>query len=1407
METAPRHIDTYLTLANSLRFKLWAIVGDDAVKKNNIIRHLEKGGYVSIDVASELSSLYEELDGNEEPSHDIGQKIKEWFLSKPEKLILSNANILYHTAFTKISPIGAFKYNSRNKSSVLFLEDEKLISNRLSYGQAGSEEYYDKDVNDILITKINEIDDRIENLASEADHKYLKPDELPSEAIGRLFNYTVIKDVVDIDTDLQQEDLQKELISSYIISEGLQQQIIDFFDNLQKPNHKAVKIIGNYGSGKSHLIAFLVSIINNPDLRNLIKNSQVRKAADKIARQFYAVQFELQPVNVDLSLFFFRELEKQIKRNYSIDVPKFTKDTLDLKEHLSEIIEVLKAKDPAKGLLVIVDEVSDFIQSKQSHEIKRDFQFLRVVAQVCQDQDMLLVTSMQEDIYSSPKLKEIAGDESRISERFQNIIIRREAVKQVIAQRIVPKTNQQKTEIEQKLKPYTAKIEDVANHLEEYVDLFPFTPSLLNLFHELPFFEKRGIIQFAQTELKYVVGKPFPYFFTFDRIFDLLANNPNNRNLEGVYDLVKVVNIVNQKIATNLETKMHDDAYKVVKGLAVYSLWSKGQNGATAKELAEQLLIIPENKAFEAFVQVSRIIQKIREATDGFYIKVVKDTTTGNDYFKFDPAIDGKDPEERIENEIVAVGGDEDKQEAVLFDQIKEILDLDYYKNQPNTFEDECTWTSVKSYRKGLVLFQRKGQEIGAVDKADYAINFISPYSTKQPVTYCQNQLNIKIKVGSQENIETIKRIVAIKSLIAKNILVAPMKKKLSDTIEGHNNPAGATVPGIKYRIAKWIMNLSEVKLNDELISVKSQLGKEYNNLSEIISELKKKVFDKCFNDEYPEHPKYSETLSSSNITNTLSTIGDEITNGNFRSLSHRSRNFLSTLNLLNDNGDLDIASNKICQIIIATVNGKKGKVVDIDKEITSQLVKEPYGLEQETVYFFLVLLTTVGKISLKGRGGDDIDISNIKEKFRSISQFENIVYAVKKDDLSYDFASNLLNALGLNGAKMLHEKDRNDGFIDYKKKVSSILSDVSYLAQQVARVEAKSPIFINIESVKTYAQSISSFDWKLLDITNHARFSTLDHLNTKLADISAALSKLEDVNTALKDYLDFVHDGIVYMTDAIAILDNNRQYLTDLKIEEKLKQFSNEVVSITKDFSKFVQLKERFPLGGKIDAFKKLYVNDFYYPALQRTIGNKVDWKPLETFDRNPLLQKIMMLSGATCNVRSKIDNKTALWNSLLQLKAGAVDTERLKIIPFDTATNFMRVEKDYTAILNEAKTVDDTLQTIYNDFERTTVIEVKKKADQLEIINIAPNQKKEIQNISKTGKLPDHITQQLIDGINKLFVDIKIVHLNKEELINQLFKNNELLTLDQVKETLMNLQLKLEKESKGQEVRFKID
>jgi hypothetical protein len=1409
MANQSKHVDTYLSLSKSLRFKLWVVIGKDSSKKNNITKYLIDKGFTEVNVGAELSDLYEEIEKAKQPIHDIGQKIKEWFLSKPEKLILTNASILYDKAFMNISPIGAFKYNARNKHCVLFLEDENLFSNRVSYGQVGTDDYHDRDIDDILITKIDDVEDNYKSIASEGpiDYSLIKKEDLDKNAIGNLFNFTVIKDVVDIDTDLKESDFQDELISSYIITEGLKQQVIDFYDNLLQPNHKAVKIIGNYGSGKSHLIGFLISTVAHPEKRKLIKNLKVRDKAEKVNRSFFSVQFELQPVNVDLAYFFFKELEKQIKRDYRIDIPIYENGkTLNIKDHLIAIIEKLKETDAAKGLLVIVDEVSDFIQSKESHQIKRDFQFLRVVAQVCQANDMLLVTSMQEDIYSSPKLKNIAADEDRISQRFQNIIIRREAVKQVIAQRIVAKSSEQKLEIEQKLKPYIEKIEDVGNKQHEYIELFPFTPFLLDLFHELPYFEKRGIIQFAQTELKYVIGKPFPYFFTFDRIYDILANNPNNRNLEGVYDLVKVVNIVKDKIIGNLEAKLQENAIKIIKGLAIYSLWSKGENGATAKELAVRLIIIPENNAFEAFMQVSLIVKKIREATDGFYLKIVRDEATGNDYFKFDPAIDGKDPEERIDNEIVAIGGDKNKQEEILFEQIQEILDLTNFKNTPNIFESEAPWLSVKSFRKGFVIFQRKGQEVSSIESTDYVINFISPFSKKEPLKYSDNQINIKLDFGKQDNLELIKRIAAIKSLRDKNILVATMSKKLDDTINGYRNPAGVVVPGIKFRIAKWVTNLSQTTLNGEAISIKSILGKEYKNLSEIINKLKGKAFDNCFNEQFPEHPKYAESISSSNITYTLSLISDEVVKGNFRAMSHRAKNFMSALNLLNDNGDPDLSANKFTQIILSTVDAKKGKVIDIEKELVNQLSKAPYGVEPEITHFLLIVLTTLGKIALKARGGDEIDITNVREKFRNISQFENIVYVIKKDELSYDFAQNLLNALGLNGAAILTEKSRNEAFVEYKNKANEIISDIASVDNMISQLENRSQLHLNIDDVKKVRKSIDVIDWNLLDINNHAKFNSIAKLAPQLANISEALDTLSNLKDAITEYNKNIHSGMSYMKEAIDIVEANQQYENAKEVLSTLQQHYDETNKVVSNFNKFSQLQYRFPLVGKLEAFKNTYVKDFYYPTLQNTIGNKVQWNKLEKLNSNSKLNAAKLLAELDCNVNLKVYDKLKEWQDLSAFKASNVDVEELYQNPFDNTSMFMKIPRNYGDINELLNNIDKDIETIYNEYSKTTVEEVTKNKDQLKLATLSASQKEPIQEIIDKQELPSLIDHALIQAINKLFVNIKVITLNKAQVITSIFGNNDLVTISQMESAFYNLVEKIKQVNKGEEIRIKI-
>jgi len=458
-------------------------------------------------------------------------------------------------------------------------------------------------------------------------------------------------------------------------------------------------------------------------------------------------------------------------------------------------------------------------------------------------------------------------------------------------------------------------------------------------------------------------------------------------------------------------------------------------------------------------------------------------------------------------------------------------------------------------------------------------------------------------------------------------------------------------------------------------------------------------------------------------------------------------------------------------------------------------------------VHFFFVVLTALGKTTLKGRGGDELDISNIKEKFKSLNMFENIIYATKKDDLSYDFAQNLLNALGLNGNMMLQEKHRNDAFAEYKKKVAEISKDIKDIDLLIQRLAAKSTSYLNVDSVKAKFDEIKSIDWAGLEINNHAKFNTISSYQSKLGDISNLLGEMHNLKDALQEYFESTHKGIDYMVQALEILEHNQDYLEEKSLYGKLQTLHDDTRAIVKDFKKYNVLNERFPMKGKISSFKEQYVKDFYYPALSNTIGDKVDWKSLLNFTSDPNFKRAQILASAQCNVPQKLDSKVQKWTNLASLRAKDVDVESLYDIPFDVTSNFLKQEREYSSIKEESANVTSSLKTIADEYEISLVQEVIKKKDQLPLVKIQSDHKKAIEQIISKEELSKDINSGLIASINKLFVDIEVVSLKQHDLVNRVFKKNELVTLSQIQQAFFNLYNELEKDNKGKEVRFKIE
>jgi len=221
--------------------------------------------------------------------------------------------------------------------------------------------------------------------------------------IRDLVNFEKVKDVIDIDALSD----KKSMVDNYVITPSLEEQLLYIFDDLKGSTHKSPQIIGGYGSGKSHLLAFIISLLTEPNLVDSIQNEKVRSVVSGINREFCVLHWELQPNDVALSEYFYDRLELQLEENYGIKYKAPASGIIDHKREIIKVLDKVKQGNPSRGLVVVVDEISDFLKQKRTKgEITRDVQFLRVLGQVAQESDFVFIGAMQEHVFTNPVSEE-----------------------------------------------------------------------------------------------------------------------------------------------------------------------------------------------------------------------------------------------------------------------------------------------------------------------------------------------------------------------------------------------------------------------------------------------------------------------------------------------------------------------------------------------------------------------------------------------------------------------------------------------------------------------------------------------------------------------------------------------------------------------------------------------------------------------------------------------------------------------------------------------------------------------------------------------------------------------------------------------------------------------------------------
>jgi energy-coupling factor transporter ATP-binding protein EcfA2 len=237
----------------------------------------------------------------------------------------------------------------------------------------------------------------------------------------------------------------QQLVQTFVISQRMAEQLCDLvIPNLQfetAADNKGVLIVGNYGTGKSHLLSLISGLAEYPDLAKVVKDRDVAKAAIAITGKFKVVRLELPATKKSLRNIICGRLEDfMLNEGLMFSFP--ADDQVDSnKDDLSNMMVQFNEKYPDHGLLLVVDELLDYLRSRKQHDLILDLGFLREIGEVCRLIRFRFIAGLQESLFDNPKFQFVAESLRRVKDRFEQLRIVRQDVAYVVSERLLTKTS------------------------------------------------------------------------------------------------------------------------------------------------------------------------------------------------------------------------------------------------------------------------------------------------------------------------------------------------------------------------------------------------------------------------------------------------------------------------------------------------------------------------------------------------------------------------------------------------------------------------------------------------------------------------------------------------------------------------------------------------------------------------------------------------------------------------------------------------------------------------------------------------------------------------------------------------------------------------------------------------------
>jgi len=528
------------------------------------------------------------------------------------------------------------------------------------------------------------------------------------------------------------------LVRTYVISDRmadiLVRLVIPQLQFTTPRDNKGLMIVGNYGTGKSHLMSVLSAVAEHGDLAASLTSEQVAQAAQATAGQFRVVRTEIGATTMPLRDILFGELETALHQmGVAHPFPPMSQAP-NSKDLLVAMMSAFHQKNPDQGLLLVVDELLDYLRSRQDQALVLDLTFLRELGEACRLTRFRFMAGIQESLFDSPRFQFVADSVRRVKDRFEQVRIAREDVAYVVAERLLRKNAKQRGWIREHLQRFVPLYGAMAERLDEFVRLFPVHPAYLDIFERVYVAEKREALKTLSLEMQDKLDKDVPAdepgLIAYDTYWARLRENPAFRSIPEVKEVIDKSQVLEDRVRNAYTRPQYRPAaLRIIHALSVHRLTTGGIRtpvGATVEELRDSLCLylpVPEWDADFLRTTVETTLREIMRTVSGQFLSFNPDN--GQYYLDLEKDID---VDAKIEERAESLGPAQ--LDRYYFEALLRVMECPEATYVPGyrIWQHEVEWRERRVMRPGYLFFGAPNQRSTAQPPREFYLYLLQPF-------------------------------------------------------------------------------------------------------------------------------------------------------------------------------------------------------------------------------------------------------------------------------------------------------------------------------------------------------------------------------------------------------------------------------------------------------------------------------------------------------------------------------------------------------------------------------------------------------------------------------------------------------------------------------------------------------